>query len=72
LANSSWDTLYIVTDGPLVKQITMFINITDTIIKGVTNTEHYSQNFKNYSQQISLSSYIQFFGLMVLGSQRGS
>jgi hypothetical protein len=30
------------------------------------NTEHGSQNFKNYSQQISLFSYIQFFGLITL------
>jgi hypothetical protein len=30
------------------------------------NTEHCSRNFKNYSQQISLFSYIQFFGLIAL------
>jgi len=28
----------------------MFIDTTNTIIKAVMNIEHYSQNFKNYSQ----------------------
>jgi len=44
----------------------MFINTKDTIVKVVMNIEHCSQNFKNYSQKISLFSYIQFLGLMAL------
>jgi hypothetical protein len=44
----------------------MFIDTTDTTIKAVMTEEHCSQNFKNYSQKISLFSYIQFFGIIAL------
>jgi len=44
----------------------MFIDTTDTIIKSVMNTEHFTRILKNYSQQLSLFLYIQFFGLIAL------
>jgi hypothetical protein len=44
----------------------MFIDTRDTVIKAVKNTEHYSQNFKDYSQQESLFSHIHFFVLITL------
>jgi hypothetical protein len=46
----------------------MFIDTTEMIIKAVMNTEHFTRILKNYSQQLSMFLYIQFFRPIALAS----